>query len=85
MIILYAGTRLYVYLDTNRWEGQVEGLCGDFNQADLDDLWIRGEEFSEDDFASNWLLEGSCPVAPGLAHVCDVNKLKTFHVQQLSQ
>ena len=68
----FSGTRIYVYLDPHRWFDKVEGLCGNFNGLEIDDLNMNGESLAENDFAAEWLVKGKCPLESNFEDICSV-------------
>ncbi|KAJ8974052.1 hypothetical protein NQ317_002298, partial [Molorchus minor] len=59
------GTRVYVKLDP-RWKGRIKGLCGNYNDNDLDDFQTPSggmTEVSANIFGDSWRLQSYCPEA----------------------
>ena len=57
------GTRVYLRLDP-KWKGRVRGLCGNFNDNELDDFQPPTgglTEISAKVFGDSWRLQTNCP------------------------
>lgn len=59
------GTRVYVKLDP-RWKNKVRGLCGNYNDNEMDDFQTPSggiTEVSARIFGDSWKLQSYCPDA----------------------
>ena len=63
---VYPGTRVYVFFyDKDRYKGTVEGMCGNFNNMDSDELLsnLNGSSTiatTPQEFGNSWKV-GECP------------------------
>lgn len=59
------GTRVYIKLDP-RWKNKVKGLCGNYNDNEMDDFQTPSggiTEVSTRLFGDSWKLQSYCPDA----------------------
>ncbi|XP_056642321.1 hemocytin [Diorhabda sublineata] len=66
------GTRVYVRLDP-RWKGRTKGLCGNFNDDEIDDFQTPSgglAEVSANIFGDSWRLQSYCSEAPEIKDTC---------------
>ncbi|KAK6627245.1 hypothetical protein RUM44_009722 [Polyplax serrata] len=81
-------TRIYLKADS-RWKNRVTGLCGNYNDNDMDDFKtpISGEtsEVSVIPFVDSWRVHTYCPETSTLNDACELQpRRKTWAVEKCS-
>ena len=84
VVLCVTGTRCYIHL-SSKYMGRVEGLCGDYNGQDNDDLSgiTTGRLAStKQEFGNQWKTDATCADVDkdnaDLADTCEVNYLTSL-------